>query len=199
MRRLTAILLFLLLPLCAEANIRFGAGGVVNFVSPVSFGYRPTPAAPAMSGDVSATMTSDIEPSPNVATASSRYSASYLAFKALDGNTSTFWYSYVLPTSGPSWLQYYFGSGNGHKIIKFRIYLAGGSTSYLEYQFQGSSDGTNFTDLASSTIPYSVSGKWTDVTFTNDTTYEYYRLYITGTYNDSNDYPAIYELELWEQ
>ncbi len=75
--------------------------------------------------------------------------------------------------NAPCWVGYHFTSAV--QVVKASIMLDYGQNP--TYKIQGSNDGTTYTDLASLSF-VSISGQQTKtITFANDTSYEYYRVY----------------------
>ena len=116
------------------------------------------------------TMTSNTSPS-GVASASSIYGTNYEAFRAFDGNDSTFWSGEQNLTSG-QWLQYQFANAVIAKKITINNYNASSFT------LQGSNDGSNFDTLTSGTLSNNTTSSFN---FNNTTAYKYYKLSNLGT------------------
>lgn len=113
----------------------------------------------------------------------------YLAF-AQDGS-GTWWTSGALNTG---WLGYVFSTP---KVIK-RYSLWGynsGSAPY-SWTFEASNDGSTWTVLDTRTT-INTTNIWVDYSFTNTTSYIYYRINISAVVTAGN-YPAIYELNMTE-
>ena len=99
--------------------------------------------------------------------------------KAFDDSTTTAWATNQPNTSG--WVKVDFGSGN-EKVIKQYTIVAGDGINEApkDFQFEGSNDDTNFTEIDSQT---NITGWSTSVakvfnSFTNTTAYRYYRISI---------------------
>ena len=138
-------------------------------------------------------MTSNNGPSPFRVLYSSVYSASYDAYMAFDRNINSFWHS----NSGlPQWIGIDLGSPkviNKYKIAR-RTYA-----DHIPYDwlFQGSKDGSQWVTLHSVTNATYGADYWNPsfYTFSLDTSYQYYRLYVTRT---SSTYVNISEILLVE-
>jgi hypothetical protein len=125
-----------------------------------------------------------------VYSASNVYTSSYTANKAFDSDIATLWLTLL---SAPQWIQVDFGEGNSYAANKFRWYI--GSTSYTPNAFnlKGSNDAITWSDaLVNSNSTNSVG--WKEWSFTNNTTYRYYRWEITSKWSL---YIGIYEIELF--
>lgn len=171
----------------ASANVKFQAEGKISFAEGGRICPGDTPEI-LISGDVTATMTSNTAPSPNVITYSMQ-SAPYYAWQAFDGSTSTRW----LCNSFPGWIKYNWGAGNSHHIVKLAIKSY--SNAYPKnIGIYGSNDDSAYTHLASSTLANNTN--WQTVTWENTTKHQYIKIYIADSYNASAD-PV--EIELWEQ
>lgn len=89
------------------------------------------------------------------------------------------WYHAAFP-SGESWIQYQFIESRC--IEKIRLYSHGvgsGHEEWVSATLQGSNDGVNFTDIHSLDKPVYGEVGWDTFTFTNNTSYTYYRLDVT--------------------
>lgn len=94
----------------------------------------------------------------------------------LDGSTSDntgFWPSGM---SSASYMQFDFGSGNSIKITETKVYQGPTATNWGTWKWQGSNDGSSWTDLTSS-FTFAGAGDTTDTSLSGNTTgYRYYRL-----------------------
>lgn len=129
------------------------------------------------------TMTSNTTPS-GVASATSEYSQNpvYQAYKAFDKDDSTQWISNST-TSSALYLRYKFVKPV--KIDKIHTIWRNTETIYVAnatYKYQGSNDGTNWTDLSDSITIGSQQNNTDGVTdiIENDDYYLYYQLYISS-------------------
>ncbi len=160
------------------------------------------------SNDITATMTTNTAPSPNVASASSEYSASYQAWQAFDKNIDNATrYDWATAAAQPNaWLKFDFGAGNTKTVKKYTIIgvAKGGYSSRngapKDWVLQGSNDNTNWTDLDSQENQQDW-GELEKRSFEvdNDTAYRYYRLNISA--NNEASGTGIFrlaELELME-
>lgn len=121
-------------------------------------------------------MTGQTTPS-GEATANSNYTT-YYAWKVFDKDTGTAWLD---STANPHWLRYDFGAGVTKKIVKYTMTASiVGTRSPSAWKFQGSNNGTDWTDLDSQTgITFSNYEKKT-FTFSNTTAYRYYQFNISA-------------------
>lgn len=131
-----------------------------------------------LASDVPSTGTDD-QCSGGTAAADSDFGAGYEADKAFDNNLATIWASTA--TACPHWIRYQLTSG---KVIT--QYSICPRTGYLDFapkdfKLQGSNNGMDFVDLDSSTgIIDWATGVEKYFSFTNSTSYTYYRIYVTA-------------------
>lgn len=121
-------------------------------------------------------MTSDSAPA-GVASASSIWGTGREAYRAFDGNDSTFW---GMNTSGLiAWLQYQFPVGKC--ITAYAVYpYSNFNLTMKTWLFQGSNDGSNWTTLDTKTgITSWAAGVYTQFNVSNTVSYLRYRLYIS--------------------
>lgn len=94
----------------------------------------------------------------------------------LDGVTTDnggFWPSGM---SSSSYMQFDFGSGNSIKITEVKIYQGPTATHWGTWHWQGSNDGSSWTNLTSA-ANFAGAGDTTDTSLSgNATGYRYYRL-----------------------
>lgn len=136
-------------------------------------------------------MTSSITPSGQVF-ASSFYGANYEPYRAFDRNSSFVWDgSNVAP---PYSIGYQFTTP---KVIKkYTLKGTNINNSPQAWELQGSHDGTNYSILhAVASAGWASSGETKNYTFTNNTAFLYYRLYITAP----SAYPQIDQIEFIEE
>ncbi|MFA6415809.1 MAG: tail fiber domain-containing protein, partial [Candidatus Paceibacterota bacterium] len=151
-------------------------------------GIGPASAIPNATLDVSYTLASAVNVIPTMTSAtlpSGVVSASSAwtgpAWQAFDGDSSTGWIDYNNATTDIEWLSYQFTTAK--TIVRYSItgkLAAYGSNSPVDWVFQGSNNGTDWTQLDSQTG----QTLWTDLetrtfTFSNSVAYTTYRLYIT--------------------
>ena len=132
-------------------------------------------------------MTSNTTPS-GVASASSGGATAYLAFDGLLGVSGQSW---VSSAGVPQWVQYQFTSS---LIVRsYSIFYNGlVAGKPVNFNLQGSNDGTTFVTLDTRTGFVFTNGQYNTLTITNPTTaYSYYRLNVTAT--DSGN-PSVVEL-----
>ena len=122
-------------------------------------------------------------------TALNRYSSSYSADNAFDGNISTCWRG----TTIVNWIQIQYASAN--VVKKVRMYFH--SSNYINsFTVSGSNDGENFTQIGE-TYQFNVSeAGWYETMISNDTAYLYYRV---DTLSGPSSSIYLYELELCEE
>jgi len=139
------------------------------------------------------TMTSNTAPS-GTASADSVLNSDYAAWKAMDKSNIDYYCWLSAASSFPHWLQYQFTSG---KIITYySITSRNYDTTYspTDWKLQGSNNGSSWTDLDTQTSQSFSQNQKKTYSFSNSTSYTYYRLYITVGSNSS--YVAIGEWEL---
>jgi hypothetical protein len=132
-----------------------------------------------------------------VASADTEYEATYAAWLGFNGLLTAYW----CPTNTalPHWIGYDFGAGNSKVINKYRFMGHTGSSSSnpKTFKLQGSNDNSIWIDLDSRTLADYNAYTWTDyLTFSNNTSYRYYRLYITAVLGGGANYTAVAELQL---
>lgn len=114
-----------------------------------------------------------------VASADSVYNAD-VADNAFATNDTLFWRSTT--NTSDHWIKYDFGSGNAQVVRRFYVRSSynldmGTLDSYL---FQGSNDDSVWDDLDSGGVT-DIYTTYLERSLDNDTTYRYYRFYVTGT------------------
>jgi hypothetical protein len=149
---------------------------------------------------VSPTMTANNAPNPYVVSSQSDYSASYPAWKAMDGVTDQdlgMWSSADNSISVPPWWKIDFGSNvmvDGYKLMGYYT----NSTYPTAWTFYGSNDDSNWTQLDSRTTQTLPSGVLSDLyQFSNTTTHRYYKITITAIYGPVTR-AVIGEIELYK-
>jgi hypothetical protein len=134
------------------------------------------------------TMTSNTTPE-GVASASSIYGSSYDAFKALDKNTSTYWYA---GGSAPQWIQYQFVSPVFvHTVVITGYGSAGNGYNPNSITIQASQDGSTFIDIQ--TFNQEFTNTATTLYIAKQGYYKYWRVRVNSTVNSSYS-PRIIEL-----
>lgn len=111
------------------------------------------------------------------AAASSEWSSTYSAAKAVDGTTGTRWAS-ASGTNADQWLRVDFGSSQTYSKVTMK------ETSYANitsFKLQSSNDGTNFSDITSGTT----IGASKTITF-SPVTSRYIRLYVVSASDEAN-------------
>lgn len=117
------------------------------------------------------------------------------ASNAFDDNTATYWN--INASSG--WLQYDLGSGNDKVALKYTLIDRIGvhANAPLDWTFLGSNNGVDWTTLDTQT---GIGGWVNEVakifTFSNSTSYRYYRIDITD--NNGGAYTSIAEMEIMQ-
>lgn len=139
----------------------------------------------AVTGPLVPAMTSDTAPSGTV-TYSSQYYAGWWAFS---GGTNQGWLNNG--SALPQWLGYQFPTAKTVRRYQMRQYsenYASGNRRIKTWKFQGSSNGTDWTDLDTQTNYVWPTNFTTTDFFTfeiaSPASYAYYRVYITGNYGD---------------
>ena len=120
----------------------------------------------------------------------STYSTSYPVNNLTDGSTTTYWQT---SNFTECWIKVAYEEA---KVVSgFRWYI--GNTSYCPtgMQFQGSNNGTDWTDIGSALAGTATTG-WQEYSIENTTAYLYYRINITA--HNSTSYLMIYELQMRE-
>jgi len=162
--------------------------------------YSPDGSANLQVDSITPVMTSNTAPSPFVVSVDSYYDANYVAFKAFnqDGG-STFWNSqHVLP----HWIKVDLGSAR--KITKYRWRAVNRSfhesRSPSTWTIEGSNDNLAWDGLDSrSGVGTPGMNQWTSYyTFTNNSFYRYYRMYITANTLMVDGYIELGELHFVE-
>ena len=115
------------------------------------------------------------------ASASSSDLPRYGADEAFDGDLATNWRS-----SNPTgWLQYDLGVAK--LINEYRVESGGLPSEVPEaWNFQGSSDGNNWTTLDTQSSQSFTNNVFNSYPFSNSTSYRYYRIDVTAAYSGSN-------------
>ena len=170
-------------------------------LTPTSFGefddngvWRPiefsTTGVTGYGGNVIPTMTSNSAPS-GIASASAEESASYAAWKGVDGSTGTYWSSYS-STPTQTW-GYEFASA---KTITQYVITARGSASYDldDWTFEGYNGSTwDVLDTVTGEATWTASEKRV-FQFSNTTAYTKYQINVTS----SGNYIGFQEIEMME-
>ena len=180
-----------------------------NIVSPSDMQYLKYNAISGKWENVSAAKTF-VKATPNmtgpttpsgVVSASSEYNINYSAWYAFDGvygYDQQTWATSGGHTTG-EWIQYLFGSAKIIKKIATVNRNEGNVRAIKTFKFQGSNDGTTFTDLANCEISSGTAGYRQEFTINNDTAYLYYRLYVTEPWISGDLTVGLAELELFEE
>jgi hypothetical protein len=116
------------------------------------------------------------------------------AAKAFDKVLNSKW---LMPAK-TGWLQYRFAPGEARALTRYKLTSGqdGPGRDPRDWQFQGSTDGTNWVTLDAQTNQSFPGRNATNTySFENRTAYEYYRLNITKNHGDGLTQVA--ELELW--
>ena len=119
------------------------------------------------------------------------------ATNAFDDNSSTGWQA-ASGGSLPEWIGQDFGAGNAKAIVRGDITVGTYGASFPEdFKFQGSNNGSDWTDLNSVTNAGFSNNETKSYEWDNLTEYRYVRLYITDTANPAEQAPTVNELELF--
>lgn len=140
-------------------------------------------------------MTSTTTPSGEVIYSSYRGSG-FESYKAFDGNETTIWQCYGI--QAPQYIGYKFTDPVKVRKVDYRI-NGGRNTAG---KFQGSNDGTNWTDLTEEiSFNQSTTGWYSFPLTKNIDNYTYYRIYLTtiDTMDGSNRYTDFFEIQFYEQ
>ncbi len=114
--------------------------------------------------------------------------------QAFDGDIESYWYcGSDLRPGFTHWLKIDLGVGNEKIVTKTRMYYSSPSTA-LGGKIQGSNNDSTWTDLSS--FSHGVMSTWYTDTFSNSTSYRYYRIFLNSG-DPSNWWPQINELELY--
>lgn len=180
--------------------------GLVYVDSPLTNGMTYYYVLCAVAGGVEGVQSTEVSATPansstlisratgGMARASTDSPPSEGAAAAFDGTTSTKWYNTGTPP--PGWLAYQFANGAVWTITQYQISSANDvpQRDPMNWQFQGSEDGTNWTTLDTQTGQIFASRLLTKTyNLTNNTPYCFYRLNIT-----SNNGGSGYGLQLSE-
>jgi hypothetical protein len=183
------LLVLFILTSCAASGLTLGPGGSLSFAGTgwVVLVGENTAVAPA--SRLNATMTSNIAPSPNVATSAWHppFGAAYLAF---DGNYATSFIDQLL--KGTGFLKYDFGAGNAKVSTSFKLKnkLNLGPNAYV---FAGSNDDSTYDTLKSGNATNNET--LNTYSFSNTTAYRYYKFSWSSLHGGSE--AEIFEVEIW--
>ena len=131
------------------------------------------------------------------------YSASMMPYKAFDGDTTTMWTSTVkASTTSGAWIQYDFGQPV--KVYKSKAmpeFTVGGSGDDLngakKYYIAASNDNITFTPISEEVTTRNVL-EWSEVSFTCNEAYRYWRCQITETVGAVTSIaPSLRELQFY--
>jgi len=125
------------------------------------------------------------------------HQGSYVPDNAFDDDNISIWRN---NGSMPVWIQYDFGTGNEKAIAKYRMYWSGGNTSFTpqSWDFQASTDGTNWSTLDSQSSQTWTNGVWKEFIINNTTHYRYYRINITANNGAAGNGVYLNEIEMQE-
>ena len=93
-----------------------------------------------------------------IATASSQFSSTYSAIRAVDNNDTTWWSTAQNP--GVSWWQYDFGAGNEREIEEVAFWADNAVRIPLNFTIQSSDNGTDWTDWMVATVATPAANTW---------------------------------------
>jgi hypothetical protein len=126
--------------------------------------------------------------------ATTEYSADYLAFYALDGSNTTRW---AASAAAPQSFVVDLGAGNSKALVKFGIqkFNGGSGAAIKAFTINGSADNSSYTELTSAEATNGADKSWEYFTFTNTTAYRYYKITITSTWAGD---PTFYEVVAYE-
>jgi hypothetical protein len=126
------------------------------------------------------------------ASADSDSGGSYPASNALDGNTSTYWFT--SNTAFPHYWKYDLGVGVTKIAAKLRMF--GNNYRSKDFVLAGSNNDSTWTDIYTGQMP-EFSGSWYEFTFANATAYRYYKITFSTEWLGEN-YCVITEIEMME-
>jgi len=128
--------------------------------------------------------------------ADTEHGAGYEADKACDNNETTRWSSN--DTAMPHWWKYDLGEGVTKVVRKLRIRQYKAIDGQIkDFKLQGSNNDSDWDDIY--TGQAANEDTWQDFTFTNTTTYRYYRVWITSSwYATAPNYASTWEFEMKE-
>ena len=119
--------------------------------------------------------------------------ASTNRFKAFDDITTNYWDAV---NNLPNWITYDLGDGNDKTVAKFTLETSAAFNHPTAWEFLGSSNNSDWTEINSYSGESFSSGEKRSFTFSNSTSYRYYRLNFTAV----NVYSRIFmeEIEMME-
>lgn len=123
---------------------------------------------------------------------------------AFDENTVGGFWEIPSPVTLPATITYDFGSGNGKVIRQYTLYAGGPQAEYYTrmpaaWNFQGSNDGSTYFTLDTRSSQSWGSNYLTNAyTFSNSTSYRYYRLSVTTLGSSAGGILRITEIEMME-
>jgi len=114
------------------------------------------------------------------ASASTAFGANTAA-QGVDNNNSTYWQADEAGSGDPSTWKYDLGSGNGVALVKYSMRArATGGRWPTDWTFEGSNNDSSWTTLDTKSSETFTNGQRREFTFTNTTSYRYYRFVFTG-------------------
>lgn len=152
--------------------------------------------------DVLATprMTSDTTPS-GVVTASSNGGVNYLPYYAFSESCGMNQYTWLTTTDDVvgAWIQYQFPQAE--TIVKLITINRGESVTRAvkTFKFQGSNDGTTWTDIENCSIASNSSFYREEFLLNNSTAYIYYRLYITAAWESNPRWVGFAQIQMYKE
>lgn len=138
-------------------------------------------------------MTDYTVPSGTVLYSSEHNSSSWQAWRVFDGNTGGTGWASLIDSSFPQWIGYQ--STSAYVVTSYKFWCWENSWYPTEWKFQGSNNGTDWTDLDSQTGQSTpASGNPYTYNFSNSTGYTYHRFYCTAA-SGGRGYYEILEME----
>ena len=181
-----------------NGGISVNSGTIIGSATTQNINFAPN-SLTSFSGNIVPVMTSNTAPAGYVASASSEnLGATYAAWKAFDQDTTTTNRVWATTNPSPNWLQ--FQSPTARIVSEYRITAEvgqGGNRSPNTFNLQGSNNGSSWTTLNSQSGITYTDGQTRSFTFTNSTSYTYYRLNITSV-NAGAGITSVEELQLIE-
>lgn len=159
--------------------------------------YDPDGSANTGTSYITEAMTSNTAPSPQVASADSEFDGTRQAWRVFDQTDTERW----LSDSGlPHWVKIYLGSAK--KVTKYRFKTSNNFNHNRcpgDWTLEGSNNDSDWDTLHTGSLEESPGqNTWTSYyTFTNNSSYSYYRMNITDTAN-GDSYVEFGELHLVE-
>ena len=176
MRRVLAALLLLVVAFSTTADARLVVNQLTGF-NPAAAGCSVVEADITSGATVTASTTSAGSPS-----------------DIRDDNTGTDW---IADEGGGAYVTVDLGLGNDADVRTVRIFPAnnGGNMRIQGFTFRASTDNFSSSNVLIGSDTHTNTDQWESFSFSNGTTYRYYRIIIDTTYGGS---PGLGEIEFYE-